>query len=292
MTATLASSKTAADGWFRELQNLLIAAFETIEDDYRDDNRAAGNAAFAGESGPARFERRPWQREGGGGGTMALLRGAVLEKAGVNVSTVEGIFSEQFRHQIPGAAEDPRFWASGISVVAHPRSPLIPAAHMNTRMIVTTTSWFGGGADMTPVFADADDARSFHDALRAVCDAHDPSYYSRFAAWCDEYFFIPHRNEPRGIGGIFFDELSSGNWDADFSFVRDVGRAFLDIYPRLVRRHLHQAWTDEQRRAQLIKRGRYVEFNLLYDRGTRFGLMTGGNPEAVLMSLPPEAAWP
>jgi coproporphyrinogen III oxidase len=223
---------------------------------------------------------------------MAMLRGSVLEKAGVNVSTVEGVFSEQFRHQIPGASDDPRFWASGISVVAHPRSPLVPAAHMNTRMIVTTKTWFGGGADMTPVFPDADDTGKFHDALRAACDAHDSSYYGRFSAWCDEYFFIPHRNEARGIGGVFFDDLASGDWNADFGFVQDVGRAFLDVYPHLIRRHMGESWTDEQRRAQLVKRGRYVEFNLIYDRGTRFGLMTGGNPEAVLMSLPPEAAWP
>lgn len=280
MTATASPGAMQADAWFRELQNLLIAAFEAIEADF----------AQGGQG--SQFERRPWQRDGGGGGTMALLRGTVLEKAGVNVSTVEGEFSEQFRHQIPGAADDPRFWASGISVVAHPRSPLVPAAHMNTRMIVTTQSWFGGGADMTPVFVDAEDAGSFHAALRAACDAHDPTYYSRFRAWCDEYFFIPHRKEARGIGGIFFDNLASGNWDADFRFVRDIGRAFLDIYPRIIRRHMHRPWTDEERRAQLVKRGRYVEFNLLYDRGTRFGLMTGGNPEAVLMSLPPQAAWP
>lgn len=277
---TASRDRIQADGWFRELQTLLISALEAVENE------------FMGGCDNARFERRPWQREGGGGGTMALLRGTVLEKAGVNVSTVEGEFSEQFRHQIPGAADDPRFWASGISVVVHPRSPFVPAAHMNTRMIVTTRSWFGGGADMTPVFPNADDATSFHAALRAACDAHDPSYYSRFSAWCDEYFFIPHRNEPRGIGGIFFDNLASGNWDADFRFVQDVGRAFLDIYPKLVRRHMHRLWTDDERRSQLIKRGRYVEFNLLYDRGTRFGLMTGGNPEAVLMSLPPQAAWP
>lgn len=286
MAAVPSRGHALADAWFRELQSLLIAVFEGIEKDFRGEKQS-GNG---GEG--TRFERRPWQREGGGGGTMALLRGAVLEKAGVNASTVEGEFSEQFRHQIPGAAEDPRFWASGISVVVHPRSPLVPAAHMNTRMIVTTRSWFGGGADMTPVFIDADDTSSFHTALRAACDAHDPSYYSRFSAWCDEYFFIPHRNEPRGIGGIFFDDLASGNWDADFRFVQDVGRAFLEVYPRLVRRHMHRPWTDDERRQQLIKRGRYVEFNLLYDRGTRFGLMTGGNPEAVLMSLPPQAAWP
>jgi coproporphyrinogen III oxidase len=159
-------------------------------------------------------------------------------------------------------------------------------------MIITTKSWFGGGADMTPVFADKNDTESFHGALRAACDARDPSFYGRFKAWCDEYFFIPHRAEPRGVGGIFFDDLATGDWDADFRFVRDVGRAFLDVYPSVIRRRMHETWTDEQRRAQLVKRGRYVEFNLLYDRGTRFGLMTGGNPEAVLMSLPPEAAWP
>jgi coproporphyrinogen III oxidase len=276
----LADWKIKSSAWFQKLQDLLIGAFEAIEDE-----AANGNAS-------ARFERRPWRREGGGGGTMAMLRGSVLEKAGVNVSTVEGVFSEQFRHQIPGASDDPRFWASGVSVVAHPRSPLVPAAHMNTRMIVTTRSWFGGGADMTPVFPDADDATRFHDALRAACDAHDPTHYARFSAWCDEYFFIPHRNEARGIGGIFFDDLASGDWEGDFGFIQDVGRAFLDVYPRLIRRHMREPWTDEQRRAQLVKRGRYVEFNLLYDRGTRFGLMTGGNPEAVLMSLPPEAAWP
>jgi coproporphyrinogen III oxidase len=280
MTPVSADCKIKSSAWFHKLQDLLIAAFEAIEDEGTD-----GNAGV-------RFARRPWQREGGGGGTMAMLRGSVLEKAGVNVSTVEGVFSEPFRHQIPGASDDPRFWASGISVVAHPRSPLVPAAHMNTRMIVTTKSWFGGGADMTPVFPDADDTHSFHHALRAACDAHDPSYYGRFSAWCDEYFFIPHRNEARGIGGIFFDDLASGDWGNDFAFVRDVGLAFLDVYPGLIRRHMHEAWTDEQRGAQLVKRGRYVEFNLLYDRGTRFGLMTGGNPEAVLMSLPPEAAWP
>lgn len=223
---------------------------------------------------------------------MAMLRGRVLEKAGVNVSQVAGVFSEAFRSQIPGAADDPRFWASGISVVVHPRSPLVPAAHMNTRMIVTTRGWFGGGADLTPVFADAEDTAAFHAALKAACDAHEPGYYPRFKAWCDEYFQLPHRNEARGVGGIFFDDLTGPDWDADFAFVRDVGTAFLDAYPRLIRRHMDKPWTEAQRQAQRRKRGRYVEFNLLYDRGTRFGLMTGGNPEAVLMSLPPEASWP
>jgi len=209
----------------------------------------------------------------------------VLEKAGVNVSVVEGTFSEEFRGRIPGAAADPRFWAAGVSVVVHPRSPLVPAAHMNTRMIVTTKGWFGGGADMTPVFEVAADTADFHAALRAACDGHDADYYPRFKAWCDDYFFLPHRNEPRGGVGIFFDELDTGDWESDFAFTRDVGTAFLDVYPRIIRRHMTEPWTDAQRRAQLVKRGRYVEFNLLYDRGTLFGLKTGGNTEAIVLSL-------
>ncbi len=272
--------KETAAAWFGELRDRLVAAFEAIEDE-------GSGAETAG-----RFERTPWQREGGGGGVMALLRGRVLEKAGVNVSTVEGTFSEEFRKRIPGAAADPRFWASGISVVVHPRSPLVPAAHMNTRMIVTTQAWFGGGADMTPVFPDEDDTQTFHSALEAACQGHPPADYPRFKQWCDEYFYLPHRGETRGVGGIFFDNLDSGNWESDFAFVRDVGAAFLDVYPKLVRRHMHAPWSDEQHRALLVKRGRYVEFNLLYDRGTLFGLKTGGNPEAILMSLPPEVAWP
>jgi coproporphyrinogen III oxidase len=275
-----AGGKARAAAWFGELRDRLVAAFEAIEDE------------GAGADPAGRFDLAPWRREGGGGGVMALLRGRVLEKAGVNVSTVEGTFSEEFRQRIPGAAEDPRFWASGISVVVHPRSPLVPGAHMNTRMIVTTKAWFGGGADLTPVFPDEHDTLAFHGALETACERHPPADYPRFKRWCDEYFYLPHRGETRGVGGIFFDDLDSGNWESDFAFVRDVGEAFLDVYPKLIRRHLHQPWSDEQRHAQLVKRGRYVEFNLLYDRGTLFGLKTGGNPEAILMSLPPEVAWP
>jgi coproporphyrinogen III oxidase len=278
------SQQSQAQAWFEELRDRLCAAFEAIEDEY---------VAASPSKGPAgRFERKAWAREGGGGGVMALMRGRAFEKIGVNVSTVGGEFSPEFRGQIPGAEADGKFWASGVSLVAHPRSPLVPAVHLNTRHLATTKSWFGGGSDLTPVFPDAADTRDFHAALKAACDAHDAAYYPRFKKWCDEYFFIKHRNEPRGEGGIFYDYLDSGDWARDFAFTRDVGSAFLKIYPKLARRHMLQPWSEEQRRAQLVKRGRYVEFNLVYDRGTLFGLRTGGNIDAILMSLPPEASWP
>jgi coproporphyrinogen III oxidase len=275
--------KAQVRAWFEELRDEICASFETLEVGLTGTNVALP---------PGRFARERWQRPGGGGGEIALLRGRVFEKVGVNLSTVFGEFPPEFRKEIPGAAEDGRFWASGISLVAHLNSPRVPAVHMNTRHIVTAREWFGGGADLTPMQPAAEDAALFHAGLKAACDAHDASYYPRFKAWCDDYFFLKHRNEPRGIGGIFYDYLEEGSWEARFAFTRAVGQAFLAVYPEIVRRHMDEPWSAEERERQLVRRGRYVEFNLLYDRGTRFGLMTGGNPEAILMSLPPLAAWP
>jgi coproporphyrinogen III oxidase len=283
-TEAVEDGQRRASEWFAELRDRICAAFEAIEDEY------TGPDAVASAAG--RFERKEWARAGGGGGTIALMHGRVFEKVGVNISTVHGEFSPEFRGEIPGAAEDPRFWAGGISLVAHMRSPLVPAVHMNTRHIVTRKAWFGGGADLTPIYPDAAAAEQFHAALAEACAGYEADAYARFKKWCDEYFFLPHRDEPRGIGGIFFDYLDSGDWERDFAFVRSVGEAFLGVFPAIVRERMNRSWTAEQRRHQLFRRGRYVEFNLLYDRGTRFGLRTGGNVEAILMSLPPEAAWP
>ncbi|MBT3990285.1 MAG: oxygen-dependent coproporphyrinogen oxidase [Rhodospirillaceae bacterium] len=280
--------KAAARAWFENLRDDICATFEAIERDVEGADEIMDLA-------PGQFEQKSWERpEGlkqGGGGVMSVMRGRVFEKVGVNVSTVFGEFSEQFRASIPGAAEDPRFWASGVSLVAHPRSPRVPIAHMNTRMIVTTKQWFGGGGDLTPVFPIEQDTQDFHGSFKAACDAHDESYYPKYKEWCDEYFFLPHRDEARGVGGIFYDNLESGDWNADFAFTKDVGKAFETAYSDIVRRHMNEGWSDEDKKAQLKKRGRYVEFNLIHDRGTKFGLMTGGNTEAILMSLPPLAAW-
>jgi coproporphyrinogen III oxidase len=294
-----------ATTWFEALRDRLCATFEAIEDDPSVD-ASLGAACAAGDRDAAdrtegRFVRTAWSRpvpdgSDGGGGVISLMRGRVFEKVGVNVSTVWGEFSPEFRAQIPGASEDPRFWASGISLVAHMRSPRVPAAHFNTRMLITTKGWFGGGADLTPMRLETPealaDAADFHAAFRAACDRHDPGYYAAFKAWCDRYFFLPHRAEPRGAGGIFFDHHDTGDAEADFAFVRDAGEAFLDVFPGIVRRRMGEAWTEAERAHQLVRRGRYVEFNLLYDRGTLFGLKTGGNVEAILMSLPPLVAWP
>lgn len=284
MTTQLDDQQRAAQTWFRELRDLICAEFEAIEQEAGSD---------------ATFDYIPWDRQNpdgspGGGGMQGVMKGKIFEKVGVNISTVDGVFSDEFAGQVNGAAEDPRFFATGVSLVAHMANPHVPNVHMNTRFLCTTKRWFGGGADLNPAIPYDEDTETFHARLRSACARYSPEYYPRFKKWADDYFYIPHRKVHRGVGGIFYDHLEldkAPDFDRHFAFTQDVGRAFLDIFPALVRKRMGMAWTDEEKQQQLVWRGRYAEFNLVYDRGTSFGLKTGGNVDAILMSLPPEAKW-
>ncbi len=287
---SLDDKKHKASAWFKDLRNQICDSFEAIE---------KTNKGPLSDRKAGKFERKPWDRTDqndgthGGGGVMSIMRGGrVFEKVGVNISTVHGTFTPEFAKNIAGAEEDPRFFATGISLVAHMNSPRVPAVHMNTRFIVTTKHWFGGGADLNAPLPNESDTADFHNAFKDCGDRHNPDYYLKHKAWCDEYFYIPHRGVARGQGGIFYDQLNTGDFDADFAYTQDVGRTFNTIYPALVTRHMDDTWTEAERERQLEYRGTYAEFNLVYDRGTTFGLKTGGNVEAILMSLPPMAKWP
>jgi coproporphyrinogen III oxidase len=292
--AELAARQARARSWFELLRNRIVAIFESIEHE-------APSALYPGR--PGKFELTPWSRAAGddgadrGGGVMGMMRGRLFEKVGVHTSTVHGELPEDFARQVKGAGETRVFWASGISLIAHMKNPRIPAVHMNTRMIATTECWFGGGADLNPT-VDAQrpfthpDAQDFHAKLKNACDRFDTSFYPRFSKWAEEYFWLPHRGEPRGVGGIFYDHLDEGDWERNFAFTQSVGTTFCDAYPAIILRHLGEGWSDAELEQQAKWRSRYVEFNLLYDRGTTFGLKTGGNVESILSSMPPSARWP
>ena len=284
LTPDMADFSVRVADWFEKLRDNICGQFETIESDAKDSPLS--------DQPSGHFERKNWTRDGGGGGQISVMHGRVFEKVGVNISVVHGQFAEDFRAQIPGATDDGQFWAGGISLVAHPQNPFVPAAHMNTRFVITSKAWFGGGGDLTPLKPAPKQANTFHADLKACCERHDPDYYPKYKQWCDDYFYLKHRDEPRGAGGIFYDYLDSGDREADFSFTRDVGSSFAGSYVNIVRETMNKHFTAEDRHFQLVRRGRYVEFNLLYDRGTSFGLKTGGNIEAILMSLPPEVRWP
>jgi coproporphyrinogen III oxidase len=284
LTPDMAGLSVRVADWFEKLRDNICGAFEIIESDAEDSPLS--------DQPSGHFQRKNWTRDGGGGGQISVMHGRVFEKVGVNISVVHGQFAEDFRAQIPGATDDGQFWAGGISLVAHPQNPFVPAAHMNTRFVITSKAWFGGGGDLTPLKPAPKQVNTFHADLKACCERHDPDYYPKYKQWCDDYFYLKHRDEPRGAGGIFYDYLDSGDREADFSFTRDVGSSFAGSYVNIVRETMNKQFTVEDRHYQLVRRGRYVEFNLLYDRGTSFGLKTGGNIEAILMSLPPEVRWP